>query len=655
MAVPGFALVEQVALRISADGRNRRLYLAQDRSSGRIFTMPRRLALALHRLRAINAGDEQARRDIGEAELRDAFAFLRQMNGLRGEDRLRRKTFNPVFMALPLIDLARFQPRLAPIARRLVSPLYLLVLAGMALAALMLGIRSDWAIMETYRNVFSLQALTTFGVVAPLLKIVHEFGHALTATRYGVRLRKGGLYVIGLYPMPYVDCSEADMTAHRRHRIAISAAGIAVDVGVGLTAFLLWYLVEGSYMQVLIGNIFVFSTLNSILFNANPIVRLDGYYVLCDVIRSRNLATRAAAIFKDLRIWLLTFGKAGEVPHRAGHWAMLAYAVFGLLYRLRVLFVIGFALMPRYLGLGVVIVCWGAIAMFAVPMMQDRMPQVDLQPEARKTRRYSLMGLGAVVVLALLFVRMPYHIVVPVALDTDGAYRVTVRTAGFLTEVAPAGALAAQAPLARLSNPLLDDRVEVLQANLDGARLAYENVRSDHPAKAAIAAKQVESITRQYQVTTGEVDGLRLEAESGGSFLPISGLPRGRYMTSGEPLGAFLPDSGTARLSGLFPERYVEKFQKDLTGSELRIAGRYVTLDPAGADLLAIPGLDPDSGRRSYRLVVGDAVPPASLIGLPGLLRLTFAAEPLHAHLVFWYRGLVARFREAQISDRESW
>ena len=70
-------------------------------------------------------------------------------------------------MSIPLIDLAPWQPRLAPLARSLVAPWYLWVLALMALACFMLGIRSDWAIMESYRNVFSLQALATFGSSHP--------------------------------------------------------------------------------------------------------------------------------------------------------------------------------------------------------------------------------------------------------------------------------------------------------------------------------------------------------------------------------------------------------------------------------------------------------------------------------------------------------
>lgn len=654
MAVPGFALVGQLALRLSADGRDRRLYLAQDRSSGRIFSLPRKLALALHRLRAINDGDEEARRDMGAEELRDAYGFLRQMSGMRDEDQLRRKPFNPVFMSIPLIDLAPWQPRLAPLARRMVAPWYLWLLALMALACFMLGIRSDWAIMESYRNVFSLQALATFGIVAPFLKVIHELGHALTATRYGVRLRKGGLYVIGLYPMPYVDCSEADVSAHRRHRLAISAAGIAVDVGVGLVAFIAWYLVEGSYLQVLVGNIFVFSTLNSLLFNANPIVKLDGYYVMCDLIRSRNLATRAAAVFKEARVWVMTLGRAGSYPQAGRHWAMLGYAVLGLLYRLRILFVIGFALMPRYLGLGVVLVAWGAIAMFAVPMMRDRVPKVALEGSAKRARTGMRLGLLAALVIALAFVKAPHVLVLPVALDTGGRYQVTARTAGFLQTLARAGDMQPGTPLARLENPLLADRAQMLEANLDGARLAYETVRGDHPAKAAVAREQVETLEQQLQVSRYELAELELTSGSG-RFLPRSGLARGAYLASGEPLGAFLPDTGRARLTGQFPERYVQKFQQGLTGVELRHAGQYEILEISTTELLAIPAVDRVGGGRSYKLVTEVGTPPAALAGQPGLLRLRFEAEPLAAHVVFWFRGLVVRFREAQIADRESW
>ena len=291
--------------------------------------------------------------------------------------------------------------------------------------------------------------------------------------------------------------------------------------------------------------------------------------------------------------------------------------------------------------------------MFAVPMMRDRVPKVALEEPAKRARTGMRLGLLAALVIALAFVKAPHVLVLPVALDTGGRYQVTARTAGFLEALAPAGEMQPGAPLARLENPLLADRAQMLEANLDGARLAYETVRGDHPAKAAVAREQVETLEKQLQVSRYELAELELTSGAG-HFLPRSGLARGAYLASGEPLGAFLPDAGRARLTGQFPERYVQKFQQGLTGVELRHAGQHDTLDTSTTELLAIPAVDRVGG-RSYKLVTEVGTPPAALAGQPGLLRLRFEAEPLAAHVVFWFRGLVVRFREAQIADRESW
>ncbi|MBL3563930.1 hypothetical protein JMM59_02695 [Rhodovulum sulfidophilum] len=646
------SLVNQLALRLSSDGRARQSYLAQDRSSGRIFTLPRALALALRRVQAAERGDAEARKRVGREELRDVSGLLGQIRAARGQDRLTRRRFNPVFASFPLIDLGPLQPRMQPLARALVGPGFLVFMAALLGAALFLGIRSDWAIFSSYRNMFSLEAIATFGLVAPVLKIFHEAGHALTATRYGVRLRKGGLYLIGLYPMPYVDCTEADVSARRRHRIAISLAGILVDVTVGLIAFVLWYLVAGSYWQVLIGHVFVFSTLNSVLFNANPLTRLDGYYVMTDLLRRRNLATRASATLADLRLWAMTTGLAGNRPREPRHWGLVAYSVGSFLYRLKILYVIGFALLPRYLGLGIVVMAWGAVAMFVAPLMQDEIPRVHLDDAARRRRRWMRAGLAGGLVVALGFVPLPYHLRLDVAADVEGHYQLTTQSAGFLQALAPGGPIGGGTRLAALENPALRDRAEVLDANLAGARAAYESVRGDHPAKAAMAARQVMSLSDQVAVSAREIAGLTLTAPGDGVFVPSRLDRAGAFLPSGTALGAFLPVAGGAVLSGPFPERYVDKFQQGPVAAELRIAGEYLTLDPSAAALRTIIGVDRASGTRIYQLTIPAELTPASLAGRPGALRLTFAAEPLVCHIKFLIQGLAARFREAQMADR---
>lgn len=657
MDVPGLALVNQLTLRLLADGGAAQRYLAQDRSSGRMFTLPRSIALALWRMRAaLEAKGEDraaARRLIAADDQRALFGFLAQVRGGRINDRLQGKRFNPIFTSFPLIDLAPLQPRLAPFARALVGPGFLIFLAALMIFALVLGIRSDWAIISAYANLFSLEAISTFALAAPFLKLIHELGHALTATRYGVRLRSGGLYLIGLYPMPYVDCSEADMMARRSHRIAISLAGILVDVTLGLLAFVLWYFCAGSYWQVLVGHVFVFSTLNSILFNANPLVKLDGYYVLADLVHRRNLSTRASAAFADLRLWLLSTGLAGAPPRRARHWGLVVWSVASVLYRLRMLTVISMAVLPKYFGLGMVLVLWGAVVMFAAPLMTDELPSPQISGAARRRRRQMLAGTATAACLMLAFVPMPYHLVLPVGLDVEGRYQFTTQSAGFVLEQAPGGEVRPGTVLVRLENGPMQDRAEVLAANTEGARVAYESVRGDHPAKAAMAARQIQTVAEQVAVNAREIAGLELRAEAPAIFVPSRADPRGTFLASGSALGALLPETGTALLAGPFPERYVDKFLAGPTAAELRVGGRFRTLDPAAAGLRTQMRIEREAGTRSYQLTIPVPLAPARLAGQPGDLRLSFAAEPLWCHVAFWVQSMTARFREAQMADRE--
>ena len=200
--------------------------------------------------------------------------------------------------------------------------------------------------------------------------------------RFGVAVRKAGLYLIALYPMPFVDLTEADLAAPRHARITISLAGIVVDVTIGLLAFVAWHFTAGSYAQTLLGNVVVFSTLNSILFNGNPLIKLDGYFALTDLIGQRNLYSRSSAVMGEARKALMSLGRAGTRLRGAGQWGMLGYGTLAFLYRLNIIVVIASAMLPRHLGLGAVLVAWGGFAMFASPLLRDPVPQAPDRPGA---------------------------------------------------------------------------------------------------------------------------------------------------------------------------------------------------------------------------------------------------------------------------------
>lgn len=680
MDLPRLALLKQIEFRLSQEGDGA-LYLARDRSTGKIFSLSRPLLAALRSARASLSGQSGIAPPTGN-RARDLFQFLHILQDVRKSETHDRKSFNPVFMSFALFDVGRFQARLAPMARLLVSPLFPALMAILALACVVLGVRNDWAIMDTFDHVFSLEAILTFGLMAPFLKIIHELGHVLTATRYGVAVRKAGVFLISFYPLPYVDCTDADFSAPRRHRIAISLAGIVVDVTIGMIAFIGWHFTRGTYIHTLLGNVFVFSTLNSVLFNANPLVKLDGYFAFADAIGNRNLYTKASARLSGLTRYIFTLGQGGALPRSRGDGLMAAYGAATVLYRLNMLFNIALGLAPKYLGAGLVCVVWGAIVMFHAPLQAMVLKLIDrpddkgkdgdkdatsggtASPTGNETSGPNRLrrlhpalraGVPLAVLLLLSLIPLPFSTVVPVTLDEAQSYSVSLSQDGFLKEIRPAGRVVAGEVLGRFVNPGTEQELAVNLLELREAALALQTARGLGEAKAQAALKQFQTLEAERKQLESEIDSLTVKAAQDGYFIPHMGRTADLLVTSGHTVGALYPDGPMALFSGVFPERYVSMFQESLVGAELRIGETYHRLDPVTLRLQTILSFEEASGSRGYRVLLPLQAAPSAHVGEPGLVRFRFAAGNSWAHLTFWYDNLLANYRQSQLADREKY
>ncbi len=652
--------LRQISLRLSVD-RDRPVYLAQDRSNGKIYVLAQEVALNLRRMTAAALGADVDARQIARASLdedgtKQAFGALQVIQTARLMEQSVRKPFNPIFANIPIFDVGPYQRRLGPLARSVAGRGFWLALGMMIAVAMALGVRNDWQILEAFRNVFSLQALITFGLIAPVLKLIHELGHVLVATRAGVRVRKAGLFFIGLYPMPFVDCTEADMTARRSDRIAISGAGILTDIAIGLLAFIAWHFVEGDYLRTLLANVFVFSTLNSILFNGNPLIKLDGYYVMTDFIGQRNLSTRATAALKATRQWIASFGKEGARPIGA-EWFMILYAVAAFAYRINIMIVIAASLLPRYLGVGAAVAAWGALVMTMAPVMRDR-PTLSAKttngtsPVLRRIFWWG--GTGALVAMALFFVKLPVIVAVPLTLDIADSYQITARSAGVLSDIIADGPVDAGTHLAKATNQSIADEYAALQSDLAIAEAIFAMVRGIDPARARSAQEQITSTQKRLAILEQDAAGLTTITSGGGLFTAAPRLQSGTWLPAGSVIGILYPSAGATVLRGDFPEDRLSVWGSELTDVVLRV-GRsdYVTLETSALDLREIMDFDRQSGARSWTLFVTyDSQTPAQMAGSVGLLRLRFEPVPLIQHVGFWWDRMVVNYRESQLADR---
>ena len=121
--------------------------------------------------------------------------------------------------------------------------------------------------------------------------------------------------------------------------------------------------------------------------------------------------------------------------------------------------------------------------------------------------------IGGAILVALIFVRLPFHTVVLMKVDMNSSYQVTTESRGYLTQPIAQGELTKSDMIAVLDNPDLSDRLELATIELQGAELTYETVRGDDPAKAQAALQAVETNEDQLRILRAEAAGLRITAQ----------------------------------------------------------------------------------------------------------------------------------------------
>ncbi|MES2753921.1 MAG: site-2 protease family protein [Pseudomonadota bacterium] len=240
-----------------------------------------------------------------------------------------------LFIRIPLVRPAGFLARTLPLARRLWSRGGVVTLAAMALIGLLLVARQWDVFTGSFAGLLTPQGLAAWGAALLFVKFFHELGHAYVATRYGVRVPTMGVSFLVMMPVLYTDTSAAWRLRSKSQRVRIDAAGLAAEFSVAAVALFAWsFLPEGAAKT----SAFILATTSlatSLLVNASPFMRFDGYYILSDLLGVPNLAPRAFALARwRLRETLFAPGDPPpeDLPPRL-HRALLAYAVVTITYR----------------------------------------------------------------------------------------------------------------------------------------------------------------------------------------------------------------------------------------------------------------------------------------------------------------------------------
>lgn len=302
---------------------------------------------------------------IDEADVDALLTFLEINSLLKVEtpqavDRLRQRAqrlkknpyewllHNYLFFRVPLVRPQEWLARMLPFLNWLFAPATALVVALLTLSGIFLAARQWETFIGTVVDHLTWSGLLGYAVAIVFAKTLHEMGHALTATRYGVRVAHMGVAMLVMFPMLYTDTGESWKLTNPKQRLAIASAGIITELAIAGLATLAWSLAPEGTLRSALFFLATTSWILTVLLNASPFMRFDGYFILTDLLDFPNLHERSGTLARTwLRRCLLGFEEPW--PERTpgqGNVLLIAFALLTWFYRVVVFF--GIALLVYY-------------------------------------------------------------------------------------------------------------------------------------------------------------------------------------------------------------------------------------------------------------------------------------------------------------------
>ena len=400
------------------------------------------------------------------------------------------------------VDPQRFLDWLAPLGRWIFSRGFFvasLLLIASAIGMLLVHIETLRYRLPELRAFFGGHNLIWIAAAVAIAKVLHESGHALACRRFGGQCHEIGLMLLVFTPCLYCNVSDAWLMSNKWRRMAIGAAGMWVETMLASVATFFWWWTGPGILNGLCLDLMFVCSVSTVLFNGNPLLRYDGYYILSDFVEVPNLQEQATQV---VRQWFVRWGFGIDLPPDRlaasdGQGWLALYAIASTVYRLFVVVAILWFLQRVLKPYGLDVVA-NLLCLFAVGGMLV-MPLVRAIRWVRDQQRNEPLNWGRFLVrLALVVggtsvaaaIPMPRRISTAALVEPSGAARVYVTVPGTLLEAAEAGqTVRAGEPVARLENRELKMELTRLEGERDRQALHIKNLRGQQASDPAAAAQ----------------------------------------------------------------------------------------------------------------------------------------------------------------------
>jgi len=523
----------------------------------------------------------------------------------------KKRLMNPLAVRIPLLDPDRFLETWLPFVRPFFGWFGFLIWLAVVGAAVVLA-TTHWKELSAHA---ATQALSPMNLVLlvfvyPIVKGLHELGHGFATKVWGGEVHEMGIMFLVFMPVPYVDATASASFPEKIRRISVSSAGMIVELGLAAFSMFLWLQVEPGIVRDIALNVMLIGGISTILFNGNPLLRFDGYYIFSDAIDIPNLGSRANKYIAYLAQRFLCGVRSARSPATApgeARWFFF-YGIAAFIYRQFIMVAIITVIAIKAFALAVVLGGWAVFQQLIMPTAKA-IAYLLVNPAVRRTRIRAVVviaSLSALIVGGLFFAPAPHWTRAEGVLWLPEKAHVRTGTDGFVSHllVAADSHVKRGDPVIELTDPLLGAHLKVLEAQRKELKVEFDAKQYEDRVEAQKIEDELKSVQASLARARERIDDLIVRSTSDGVFIvpQAQDLP-GRFVHHGDPV-AYVVNFNEITARVVVPQADVGHVRLNTKKVEVRFADNVGTALPA-AILREVPA-------------AGDRLPSAALGSVGG-------------------------------------
>jgi putative peptide zinc metalloprotease protein len=539
---------------------------------------------------------------------------------------------NLLFIRIPLLDPDHFLERWVSIIGRVFSSIGLLLWLIAVVTGMYFVVGNFKELIYQSSDVLAPGNLLLLYLSMVVIKVFHEFGHAFACKKFGQVNGSGGqVHVMGVMflvfvPLPYLDASSSWAFRKKWHRAIVGMSGVMVELFVASIAAVIWANTSTGTLHIIAYNMIFIASVSTLVFNGNPLLRFDAYYVLSDLVEIPNLGQRSRSyLYYLVRKYCWKVKTAYNPAHTSGEkgWFVF-YGIASTAYRIficiRILLFLNDRL-PEELFILVPFFAFSAIIAWVLVPFGKFIRYLATNGELARTRTHAVGStLGALVLLIICtsIFRVPDYCRVEGIVEPVDLAIVRAESDGFVTDFLPSGQSVSpeSSPLIKSVNSKLEAEKKVLRAELVALEAKQRIATTREIAAAQILAEQIDALNEKIARVEHEISSLHLQSPLSGTWVsPEIDKAKGMYLNRGEQIGfvanldnVLIRATAGQSLAAILVEQAHKQLEIRVKGRpNVKLTGEIEKIFPAGQEVLpsealgyAVGGAMPTQSQDPY-------------------------------------------------------